>query len=47
MDDKQYDTKEDMFYMNFCPTEDDMWLALNEEVDAIEKFLLKKWQYVV
>ena len=44
VDDPKYDTKEDLFYMNFCPTESDMWLALDEEVAAIEKFLMKKWQ---
>ena len=42
VDDPKYDTKEDLFYMNFCPTESDMWLALDEEVAAIEKFLMKK-----
>ena len=32
-------TKEDLFYSTFCPKEDDMWLALEEEVSEIEKFL--------
>ena len=32
-------TKEDLFYSTFCPKEDDMWRALEEEMSEIEKFL--------
>ena len=41
-EDELYSTKEDEFYSNFCPKEDDLWRALDEEIEQIEQFLSKK-----
>ena len=38
----EYSTREDDFYSNFCPKEDDLWRSLEEEVAAIQQFLSKK-----
>ena len=39
---KKSKENEEEFYASFVPKSDDMWEALEEEVDAIEKFFLSK-----
>ena len=39
---KKSKENEEEFYASFVPKSDDVWEALEEEVDAIEKFFLSK-----